>query len=115
MNDEPRLVTGKGGDHWPLSSREFILEHLRQVEEDYISSMHRAFKQELDRLAGERGRKVPYHKPRYHSFEMAVQLLIREGLIVFSGKEEPSTAPQFKEWETPPKRRYFRLNRDISA
>ena len=71
--------------------------------------MHRAYKAELDRIALERGRRHRYHKSRYHSFEMAVQMLAREGVIEFSGREEESDAPQFESWPAKPVRRYYRL------
>ncbi len=108
MVDELKITRQRGGNHHPLSVRGFILGHLA-AEEDYIANMHRAYKAELDRIAQERGRRYRYHKPRYHSFEMAVQMLAREGLIVFSGREEESDSPQFQGWEFKPVRRYYRL------
>ena len=109
MVDELKISRQRGGNHHPLSVRGFILDHLATVGEDYISSMHRAYKAELDRIAQEKGRRYRYHKPRYHSFEMAVQMLAREGLIEFSGREEESDAPQFTSSEFKPVRRYYRL------
>lgn len=109
MVDELKITRQRGGNHHPLSVRAFILDHLSAFGEDYISSMHRAYKEELDRLAIERGRRYRYHKPRYHSFEMAVQMLAREGLIEFSGREEESDYPQFQGWDNKPMRRYYRL------
>lgn len=99
----------RGGFRKPISTRVFILNHLGSRGEDYIASMHRAYKTELDRLARANGRKRPYHKPRYHSFEMCVQLLTREGVIEFSGKEEESDSPQFEGWSIKPLRRFYRL------
>ena len=119
MVDELKVSPGRGGNRHPLSVRSFILDHLAAVGEDYIARMHRAYKEELKRLAennpqrlinGRRGIKVKhYHKPRYHSFEMKVQLLTREGLIEFSGREEESDSPQFQGWEFKPVRRFYRL------
>ncbi|GAI58994.1 hypothetical protein ES703_17636 [subsurface metagenome] len=109
MVDQLKITRQRGGNHHPLSVRSFILDHLAAVGENYIANMHRAYKEELDRIAQERGRRYRYHKPRYHSFEMAVQLLAREGLIEFSGKEEESNARQFQGWEFKPVRRYYRL------
>lgn len=109
MVDELRVTPGRGGNRHPLSVTAFILDHLAAVGEDYGASMHRAYKEELDRIAMEKGRRYRYHKPRYHSFEMKVQLLTREGLIEFSGKEEESDNPQFQGWENKPVRRYYRL------
>ncbi len=108
MVDELKVTRQRGGNHHPLSVRGYILAHLA-AGEDFISSMHRAYKAELDRLAEENGRRHRYHKPRYHSFEMAVQMLAREGLIEFSGREEESDAPQFQGWNPKPMRRYYRL------
>jgi len=107
--NELKITRQRGGNHHPLSVRGFILDHLAANGENYISAMHRAYKAELDRLAQERGRRYRYHKPRYHSFEVAVQILAREGLIVFSGREEESDSPQFQGWDSKPMRRYYRL------
>jgi len=108
MVTELKITRQRGGNHHPLSVRGFILDHLA-AGEDYISAMHRAYKAELDRLAQENGRRHRYHKPVYHSMEMAVQILAREGLIEFSGREEESDAPQFQGWNPKPMRRYYRL------
>jgi len=109
MVDELKVTPGRGGNRHPLSVRTFILDHLAAVEEDYIANMHRAYKVGLDRVAIEKGRRYRYHKPRYHSFEMKVQLLTREGRIEFSGREEESDSPQFQGWEFKPVRRFYRL------
>ena len=109
MADELKVTRQRGGNRHPLSVRGFILGYLASVDEDYISSMHRAYKAELDRIALDKGRRHWYHKPRYHSFEVAVQILAREGLIEFSGREEESDSPQFEGWEVKPLRRYYRL------
>ncbi|MBA7675055.1 hypothetical protein ES703_83283 [subsurface metagenome] len=109
MVDELKITRQRGGNHHPVSVRGFILDHLAAAREDYIARMHRAYKAELDRVALEKGRRHRYNKPRYHSFEMAVQMLAREGVIVFSGREEESDAPQFQGWENKPMRRYYRL------
>lgn len=119
MIDELKVTPLRGGNRHPLSVRAFILDYLADNGEQYIAEMHRAYKEELKRLAennpqrlvnGRRGIKVKhYHKPRYHSFEMSVQMLRREGLVEFSGREEESDAPQFKDSEFKPVRRYYRL------
>jgi len=111
MVEKMKITPGRGGNLHPLSVRSFILSHLAQAAngEDYIANMHRAYKAALDRIARENGRRYRYHKPRYHSFEMKVQLLTREGLIEFSGREEESDAPQVQTWESKPVRRYYRL------
>jgi len=108
MVDELNVTPGRGGNRHPLSVRTFILDHLASVDEDYIANMHRAYKAELDRIARQNGRRA-YHKPRYHSFEVAMHILAREGLVEFSGREEESDYPQFKDWEKKPLRRYYRL------
>ena len=109
MVAELKITPGRGGNRHPLSVTAFILDHLAAVGEDYIANMHRAYKAELDRIARENGRRYRYHKPRYHSFEMKVQLLTREGLVEFSGREEESDYPQFQGWEFKPVRRFYRL------
>ncbi|MBA7706007.1 hypothetical protein ES703_114851 [subsurface metagenome] len=106
---ERAIEPGRGGNRHPLSVRAFILDHLAATGEDYIASMHRAYKAELDRIARENGRRYRYHKPRYHSFEMQIQLLAREGRIEFSGREEESDLPQFEGWPIKPIRRFYRL------
>ena len=111
MVGELKITPGRGGNQHPLSVRGFILEHLAAAGEDYIASMHRAYKTELDRIAIENGRRRPYHKPRYHSFGIAVRQLAREGLIEFSGREDESDCPQFQGWDNKPMRRYYRLRR----
>lgn len=108
---------GRGGNHHPLSVRAFILGHLANNGEAYIANMHRAYRDELKRLAeirglfiGKRSKRIkPYHCPRYHSFAVKVQSLIREGLIEFSGREEESDAPPFRNPKFKPMRRYYRL------
>lgn len=109
MVTELKVTPRRGGNHHPLSVRTFILGHLAANVEDYIANMHRAYKAELDHIARENGRRRAYHKPRYHSFERKVQLLIREGLIEFSGREEESDAPQFEGWLQKPIRRFYKL------
>jgi len=102
------LKQQRGGNRHPLSVRSFILNHLA-IGEDYISAMHRAYKEKLDRLAKENGHHGAYHKPRYQSFLMQVQHLTREGKIEFSGREEECNKDQFQGWEVKPVRRYYRL------
>jgi len=109
MVSEMKITPGRGGNRHPLSVRAFILNHLAAIGEDYSANMHRAYKADLDRVARENGRRCRYHKPRYHSFEMKVQLLTREGLIEFSGREEKSDYPQFQGWEFKPVRRFYKL------
>jgi len=109
MTDDLNVTRPRGGNHHPLSVNDFILEHLASISEDYIANIHRAYKLALDKLALENGRKRRYHKPRYHSFEVKVSILARQGLIEFSGREEESDYPQFDNWPSKPVRRYYRL------
>lgn len=111
MTTEVKVTRTRGGNMHPLNVAGFIIAHLTIHGEDYISSMHRAYKVVLDQLAFENKRRRPYHKARYHSFEMQVQLLAREGIVEFSGREEPSDSPQFAGWDNPPMLRYYRLAR----
>lgn len=108
MVTELKITRVRGGNHHPLSVRGFILDYLSMAGEQYIAEMHRAYKAELNHLAAQNGRR-PYHKPVYHSMEMAVQRLTREGLIEFSGREEESDSLQFANWDVKPMRRYYRL------
>lgn len=109
MVTELKITRVRGGNHHPLSVKGFIIAHLTMAGEDYIANIHRAYKLALDQMAVENRRKHAYHKPVYHSTEMAVQRLSREGLIEFSGREEESDSPQFINWPVPPVRRYYRL------
>ncbi len=109
MTEELKVTRQRGGNHHPLSVTAFILEHLAIAGEDYIASMHRAYKRALDRIALEKGRRRRYHRCRYHSFETKVSVLAREGQIEFSGREEESDLPQFDSWPVKPVRRYYRL------
>ena len=111
MATKLKISRTRGGDMHPLNVSGFIIAHLTIHGEDFISSMHRAYKEALDQLAIENGRRRPYHKARYHSFEMRVQQLAREGTIEFSGREEPSDSPQFIGWDPPPMRRFYRLKK----
>lgn len=116
MEIEPR----RGGFRKRIRTTEFILEYLSNNGEAYIAEMHRAYKQELLKVAGQDPRRCRvtrygeikvrrYHTPRYHSFEMQVQHLARQGLIEFSGREEQSDSLQFREWDAKPLRRFYRL------
>jgi hypothetical protein len=115
MVTELKITRQRGGNRHPLSVTDFIQSHLSMVGEDYISSMHRAYKLALDTLAKDNGRKRRYHRPTYHSFEMQVQKLTRAGAIEFSGREEESDSPQFINWDDKPVRRYYRLARSLNG
>ena len=109
MTEELKVTRQRGGNYHPLSPRDFTLRHLEAAGEDYIANIHRAYKRELDRIAEEKGRKRRYHKARYHSFESRINIMVKEGLIEFSGREEESDWPQFDNWPSKPVRRYYRL------
>jgi len=117
MVDELKITPGRGGNRHPLSVGAFILAHLAAVEEDYGANIHRAYKARLKELAennrivsSKRGIKVKYyHKPSFPSFNKKMNLLAREGLIEFTGREEESDDPMFANMEWKPVRRYYRL------
>jgi len=109
MTSEMQIIRVRGGNRHPLSSRQFVLDHLGLIGEDYGASMHRAYKNALDRVAITRGRRFAYHYPNYHSFQGVVNGLAREGEIEFSGREEESDNPMFANMEWKPVRRYYRL------
>ena len=103
------LIPSRGGNHHPLSSRQFILDHLARVGEDYIKGIHKAYKEALDRIAEARGRQVHYHYPVYSSFSQVVWKLLQEGVVEFSGREEASVDPRFRNFKVKPVRKFVRL------
>lgn len=115
------IERGIGGFRKPISVREFILSYLRKHGEAYAAEMHRAYKDELERVAerSPRRRRVtrsgeiktrPYHVPRYHSFQMQVWRLAQEGEIEFA-RAEPTEGlnGQFSQFAELPERHYFKL------
>ena len=111
MTSNLPLTRGRGGNRHPIASKQFILDHLARVGEDYISGMHQVYKAALDQLARDRRRVYYYHHPVYFSFSKMVWELITEGLIEFSGRKEPSDNPRFIGWENRPIRKFVRLVR----
>jgi len=109
-NEKP-AARGRGGNRHPLSVMDFILSHLALVGENYIAAMHRAYKAKLDELARERGRSSPYHHSSYHSFEVKVLQLVREGKIEFTEKEAVSDDARVHHLKWKPVRRFYRLKR----
>ena len=109
MTTELKIVGQRGGNRHPVAVQSFILDYLSIVGEDYIASIHRAYKAELGQAAISRGRKYAYHKPTYNSFEKVVNKMAREGIVEFSGREEESDNPMFTGREWKPVRRYYRL------
>ncbi len=105
------LTRGRGGNHHPIAVKQFILDRLASVGEDYISGLHQAYKDALDQLSRERRRKYYYCHPHGSSFQGEVHDLIREGLIEFSGRESPSDDPRFAGRKNKPIRKYIRLVR----
>jgi len=109
MVNELKVPGGRGGNRHPISVTGFILEHLGRVGDDYVASMHRAYKMELDRLTRERRRSTPYHKPGYLSFNLKVHQLVREGKVEFSDREEDSDSVRVQRLDRKPVRRFYRL------
>jgi len=109
MVTELKITPLRGGNRHPISVRTFILDHLAAVGEDYGARIHRAYKAELDRIARENGRRYRYHRPSFPSFSKKMNLLTREGLIEFTGREEESDNPMFDNMEWRPIRRYYKL------
>jgi len=105
------LSRGRGGNRHPIAVKQFILDRLAQVGEDYISGLHQAYKDALDQLARDRRREYYYHHPVYFSFSKKVWELITEGLVEFSGREEASPDHRFDGWKYRPVRKYVRLVR----
>ena len=116
MVNKMRITRGAGGNQHPIAVKQFILDRLARVGEDYFSGLHQAYKEELDRIAKERvlahrRKNEYYHHPTYFSFYKKARELMREGLIEFSGREEAVDDPRFANWENPPKKKYVRLAR----
>lgn len=121
MEIEPR----QGGFRKPLSTREFILNYVREKGEAYIAEMHRAYKKTLGELAMAgaavprytgTGRKpsIPrarkYVFPRYHNFQQQVWKLAQEGVIVLARTETTKGLHgQFSGFKKLPERHYYRL------
>ncbi len=103
------ITPGRGGNRHPIAVKQFVLDRLAQVGEDYISGMHQAYKEALDQLARDRKREYYYHHPHVASFSKKVWDLIAAGLVEFSGREEPSDSPSFSHMKKKPMRRYYRL------
>lgn len=99
----------RGGNQHPIAVKQFILDRLAQVREDYIGGLHQAYKDALDQLAIKRHRVYYYHHPTYESFSRKVWELLQEEKIEFSGREEESNHPNFDRWANKPIRRYVRL------
>lgn len=106
-----RLTRGRGGNRHPIAVKQFILDRLAQVGEDYAASLHRAYNDALDQLARDRRREYYYHHTTYASFRTRLGELIGAGRIEFSGRTEPSDVPQFAGKDVKPMRKYLCLVR----
>ena len=109
MSTNLPLTRGRGGNRHPIAVKQFILDQLARVGEDYTSSLHRAYKDALDQLARDRRREYYYHHTTFSSFRQKVKDLMAEGMIEFSGREEPSDDLRFAGRENKPLRKYLRL------
>ena len=111
MVNKLRISNTAGGNQHPIAVKQFILDRLALVGEDYFSGLHQAYKDALDQLARDRRREFYYHHTTYFSFYKRVRELMREGLVEFSGREEIVDAPRFAKWQNPPIKKYVRLSR----
>jgi len=120
-----KIEPTRGGFHKPISTREFVLDYLRSNGEAYVAEIHRAYKDKLRSIAEANAEVPPYYGqgrrpttprpkkyvyPRYHSFQAEVWRLAQEGLIELT-RSEPTEGlkGQFKGFETPPERHYYRI------
>ena len=85
-----------GGFHKPISTSEWIRDHLLSVESDYPFHLYSAFKKTILEL------NPDYHTPTYESFRKYVYILEKLGLIEFDHEEDAQFA-----WVE--KRRYYRI------
>jgi len=112
---EDKTTSNKGGFKKPLSTRQFVLEHLAKIGKDYTANIHRAYKAELKRISEEQAgldSEFPKHYklPTYHSFQVQVWKLMQEGLIKCVEEEETEgLREQFRNFENKPLRRYLTL------
>lgn len=105
------LTRGRGGNRHPIAVKQFILDHLARVGEDYSSNIHRAYIDALHQLAFDRRREEHYHHTTFRSFSVKIWELIGDGRIEPSGREEPSDNTRFVGRDAKPMRRYYRLAR----
>jgi hypothetical protein len=106
---ELQTTRTRGGNYHPIPMKDFVISHLARLGEDYPANMHRAYKEQLKILAEQKGRKKPYHQCAYSSFIVSFNNLVREGLVVFSGREEESDDKKVQNFKTKVMRKYFRL------
>ena len=111
MTSDLRITRGRGGNRHPIAVKQFILDRLARVGEDYISGLHQAYKDALDQLARDRRRVYYYRHPVYSSFSKKVWELITADKVEFSGREEASDDRRFVGWKYKPVRKFVRLVR----
>ncbi len=111
MVNNMRLRQTAGGNRHPIPVKQFIIDRLARVGEDYYGGLHQAYKEALDQLARDRRRKYLYHHPTYFSFFKKVKELITARIVEPSGREEESDNPQFNNWEHRPIKKFVRLAR----
>lgn len=118
MESDIKITPGRGGNHHPLSTRQFVIDYLSAKGEASIPELHGAYKILLREKAEQnrsvktrrgRGKVRPYHWARYGNFKTEVLKLKREGIIEFSGREEPATSDRFRCWENKPVLRFYRI------
>lgn len=108
MVSELKVSRQRGGNRHPLSTRQFVIDYLTATGEASIPQLHGAYKIMLREIARRNGRRN-YHWARYGSFKTQVLRLKAEGIIEFSGREEPATSERFKYWEHKPVLRFYRI------
>lgn len=101
----------RGGDHRPMSAREFILKHLALVGEDTIKHMRSVYLAEMEELRISKGRKQPYRTSSYSSFYKEIWQLGKDHLVEATGQEEESDEPELQSWVDNPRRSIYRLSR----
>jgi len=109
MTTELRITRARGGNHHPLSTRQFILDYLIVNGEATVSDVHKAYKIELRSLAARNHSRHQFHCACYASFKTQMLRLVGEGSIKLSGREEPASSKKFERWAQAPILRYYCL------
>lgn len=100
----------RGGFRKPVSLEQFVVEHLREVGEDFASSIHQAYKEKLKAVRLPVCRHgAPYKACTYYSFTRQLQSMELKGIVTKSGRVEVSDSLHTQHWEEKPKRKYYRL------
>lgn len=111
MVSNMRLKQTPGGNRHPIAVKQFILDYLARMGEDYAGGIHQAYKRALDQHARDIRRKYLYHHPSYQSFYKKVHELMDAGRVEFTGREQQSDDPAYSEWQDVPIRKFIRLKR----